>query len=466
LALTARKQAVAQILPDSGEKWGGFGMPVIVVASPVAGSGRTTLATHLAVEAERTGNGPVMLLDPAPGGALTHWMSVRNRPTPECRMVDVSSLVTTFQDLEQKGCQLCVTDSLPTDPRELQPLIGRADLVVIPCPLEGVALKAAAGFAGKVRDSGAVATVLVMRAVPGEEFWNETTRRLKQEELLCPAVLHRDDSIAAAMAQGLTAGEAGGEGSAPGDIRHLWQILERVLPQPPRRPRWSKTARSGPGAATADPKAVSPMRTIVVIGELDRAEGAVLTAHLAVQAIQSGVAEARVTVVETQDNGPLFCWGLARALQSPAVSHVRTADLPEELKQLRNSGVRFCFVHLPADFSTALQYADIVVLPVRSDEAGEYIINAIRTLRDFRKKRGSEGARVAGVLLKSGKGGGRHAKALAELKGKGIFRLKWSDDMEMTLRLGSTVIESRTNSLAAREFVELWFGLRKLMAGT
>ena len=53
----------AQALPDIAERWGGSDMTVIMVASPGANSGKTTLAAHLAVHTGRVGAGPVAMLD-------------------------------------------------------------------------------------------------------------------------------------------------------------------------------------------------------------------------------------------------------------------------------------------------------------------------------------------------------------------------------------------------------------------
>lgn len=473
MALIARKQAVARILPDSGEEWGGYGMPVIAVASPVAGSGRTTLAAHLAVEAGRTGNGPVMLLDPEPGSALAQWISVRNRPAPEGRLFHCAHMRSDLPDLENAGVQLCVADSVSTKQRALRPMVDMADLVVIPCPLERKALKAAAKYAGTVRDSGSVAAVVVTRAVPGEEFWNETTRTLKKEELLCQAVLHRDDSIEAAMAQGLTVGEVGGEGSAAADIRQLWQILARSLPQPPRLPRWNRKIgrrpRSWSEPASRNPGEAPPMQTIVVIRDHDGAESAVLAAHLAVQSIRSGAAGSRVALVDSTVEAPLVQWGLERPGEEPSVSQEEALDLPGELASLREAGARYCFVHLSAETAQSrrpLPDVDLYVLPLRADRPEEGSATELEVLRRLLEAPAGDGVPAAVVLC--GDWNRNFKTALLELRDADVGiagRVKWSDDLEMALRTGTTVIESRTNSVAAREFVELWTRLRKIMGG-
>ena len=46
-------------------------MQVVVINSQKGGSGKTMLAKHLAVEAERAGDGPVFLIDTDPQGSLT-----------------------------------------------------------------------------------------------------------------------------------------------------------------------------------------------------------------------------------------------------------------------------------------------------------------------------------------------------------------------------------------------------------
>ena len=55
---------------------------VLVFASQKGGSGKTTLAGHIAVEAERQGAGPVALIDADPQGSLAKWWNARQARTP------------------------------------------------------------------------------------------------------------------------------------------------------------------------------------------------------------------------------------------------------------------------------------------------------------------------------------------------------------------------------------------------
>ncbi|HYC14067.1 MAG TPA: ParA family protein, partial [Stellaceae bacterium] len=57
-------------------------MHVIAVASQKGGSGKTTLAGHLAVAADRAGAGPVALVDTDPQGSLAEWWNARVAETP------------------------------------------------------------------------------------------------------------------------------------------------------------------------------------------------------------------------------------------------------------------------------------------------------------------------------------------------------------------------------------------------
>ena len=56
-------------------------MRILTLASQKGGAGKTTLAAHIAVEAERAGAGPVALIDLDPQGSLAAWWNSREAPT-------------------------------------------------------------------------------------------------------------------------------------------------------------------------------------------------------------------------------------------------------------------------------------------------------------------------------------------------------------------------------------------------
>ena len=57
-------------------------MRVLALASQKGGSGKTTLAGHLAVQAEQAGAGPVVLIDIDPNGPLCTWWNMREDDAP------------------------------------------------------------------------------------------------------------------------------------------------------------------------------------------------------------------------------------------------------------------------------------------------------------------------------------------------------------------------------------------------
>ena len=59
-----------------------LGNLVVALVSTKGGVGKTTLSGHIAVEAERSGVGPVALIDMDPQGSLAHWWNARERSTP------------------------------------------------------------------------------------------------------------------------------------------------------------------------------------------------------------------------------------------------------------------------------------------------------------------------------------------------------------------------------------------------
>ncbi|MCI4428494.1 MAG: ParA family protein [Burkholderiales bacterium] len=60
-------------------------MKTIIIANQKGGSGKSTLVTHLAVAAERAGDGPVVLTDTDPQGTTADWFNARAAQIPRLR---------------------------------------------------------------------------------------------------------------------------------------------------------------------------------------------------------------------------------------------------------------------------------------------------------------------------------------------------------------------------------------------
>jgi Mrp family chromosome partitioning ATPase len=89
-------------------------MKTIVITSQKGGSGRTTLAAHLAVEAERTGDAPAWLIDTDKQGTLSLWHERRETDTPQRADVPFVRLAGGLEALAGRGAAYCFIDTAPT----------------------------------------------------------------------------------------------------------------------------------------------------------------------------------------------------------------------------------------------------------------------------------------------------------------------------------------------------------------
>ena len=128
-------------------------LQVIVLASRKGGSGKTTLSSHLAVEAERAGAGRVALADTDPQGGLAAWYNARASETPI--FVDVSrGLPAAIGACRNGGIDILFVDTPPSVTETIGAVVGHADLVVIPVRPSPNDLRAVGGTVEIVRRAG------------------------------------------------------------------------------------------------------------------------------------------------------------------------------------------------------------------------------------------------------------------------------------------------------------------------
>ena len=111
-------------------------MRVLALSSQKGGSGKTTLSGHLAVQAQRAGFGPVVLIDIDPQGSLADWWNEREDEVPAFAQTTVARLGADLEVLRQQGFRLAVIDTPPAITMAIQSVIQVAELVLDPDPAE------------------------------------------------------------------------------------------------------------------------------------------------------------------------------------------------------------------------------------------------------------------------------------------------------------------------------------------
>jgi len=107
-------------------------MRVIAIASQKGGSGKTTLAGHLAVQAEKAGAGMVALIDADPQGSLADWWNEREAPTPVFVHTSQQRLEQDVESVRELGVDLLIIDTPPAITATISDVIRVSDVVLIP----------------------------------------------------------------------------------------------------------------------------------------------------------------------------------------------------------------------------------------------------------------------------------------------------------------------------------------------
>jgi chromosome partitioning protein len=211
-------------------------MRVIVFASQKGGSGKTTLSGHVAVQASKSGAGPVALIDTDPQGSLAKWWNVRESDEPAF----IQSVFThLFQDLDRarnEGFRLVVVDTPPAVTRAISEVIGFADLVVLPTRPSPHDLRAV-GATVDIVDIKKKSMVFVLNdATPRARITSEAAVALSQHGTVAPVTIHHRVDFAASMVDGRTVMEASANGASAREIAQLWEYLNGRLERLDRMP--------------------------------------------------------------------------------------------------------------------------------------------------------------------------------------------------------------------------------------
>ena len=215
---------------------------VLALASQKGGSGKTTLSGHLAVQAQRAGAGPVVLIDIDPQGSLADWWNEREAEYPAFAQTTVSRLANDLQTLRQQGFKLAVIDTPPAITMAIQSVISVAELIVVPTRPSPHDLRAVGATVDLCERAGKPLVFVVNAATPKAKITSEAAVALSQHGTVAPITLHHRTDFAASMIDGRTVMEVDPDGRSAAEMTALWKYISDRLEKNFRR-----TIFSAPG---------------------------------------------------------------------------------------------------------------------------------------------------------------------------------------------------------------------------
>jgi chromosome partitioning protein len=209
-------------------------MKVIGLLSRKGGSGKTTMAVHLAVLAERAGL-RTLLVDLDPQRSAAGWWHAREAATPALVETTPGELGNVVEAARADGVDLMVIDTRPSAEHDAAHVAALSDLILVPTRPAILDLRAILGTLDVIK--GATRrSLMVLNACPpprgaGEASLTGDARRAVAAfgvSVATVPIVNRT-TFAGALLTGLTAGEVEPDSKAAKEMQALWRIIEKEL---------------------------------------------------------------------------------------------------------------------------------------------------------------------------------------------------------------------------------------------
>ncbi|HEY7687784.1 MAG TPA: AsmA family protein, partial [Dongiaceae bacterium] len=226
-------------------------MRVLAFASQKAGAGKTTLAGHVAVQAQESGVGNVAVIDVDPEAHLADWCAKRaDQPLRHVHATQ-AELLQKIEALQNEGFDLAVIDTPPALSHSIESVLRAADLVAIPTRPYGHDLEAANATAELARQAGKPFVFIVNGAQTDAELPADLVMTLAQFGPVATTPIPRSLSFVDAMIEGRTVADGDSEQAASHSVIELWKYLAKRLPRGVKAGTSVKPAKDTGGAEPA-----------------------------------------------------------------------------------------------------------------------------------------------------------------------------------------------------------------------
>jgi chromosome partitioning protein len=199
---------------------------VITISQQKGGTGKTTLAVHLAMAFIKYHNLKVAIIDTDPQGSLGKWFMIRSEKK-------ISNENLTFKTASLWGAQyesktlkndhdIVVIDTPPKIESDARPAIEAADLVIIPMAASHVDFWATGAIVEIAKKANKKILVQINRSSQRSKLINKTNEFIKSLDLSSTKTIIGNRQIyTSAMGEGDTAVEKQKKGAAVEEIKNL-----------------------------------------------------------------------------------------------------------------------------------------------------------------------------------------------------------------------------------------------------
>jgi len=209
-------------------------MRVLGLLSRKGGSGKTTLAIHLAVMAQASGQ-RVLLIDMDPQGSAAAWWRARADATPAMEEATPDQLGSLLETARKSEIDLAIIDTRPSVEADAMQVAGLSDFVLIPTRPAILDLRAILATIDIIK-GGRLRASLVLNACQAPRGTGEASATIDARNALkvfgvavAPVTIIQRAVLAHALVGGMAASETEPDGKAAKEIRALWRYVEKEL---------------------------------------------------------------------------------------------------------------------------------------------------------------------------------------------------------------------------------------------
>jgi len=201
-------------------------MQVIALISQKGGVGKSTLAVHLATEANQQGQ-RVLLLDLDPQGSAMEWANRRGDRPPDVSGANPASIAKEIERAKGEGYDLVVIDTAPHADHAALQAARVADLIAIPCRPSTFDIAAISATLDLCKLANKQAAVVLNAAPIRSRVTTEAEEAIAEKGgKVSPVIIRQRVAFQHCMIDGRTAAEFEPDGAAGQEITSLLADLQ------------------------------------------------------------------------------------------------------------------------------------------------------------------------------------------------------------------------------------------------